>query len=366
MTSGGHGVGSLAALRAVIPSRCYERSTIRGVLAVVRDVAGYAAVIALLATTDRWWLVLPLEVLAGLLVGALFILGHDASHGTLVRGARLNRALARALMAPSLHVEEAWSFGHNRVHHGFTTRQGLDFVWHPVTVQEYRALPRWARLRHRVEWSPIGAGAYYLRAVWWNKMVVASPPSGGRGGRGARWFVLGGAALATAGALALGSAGSGGLVGAVTMWLQLVVVPFLVYIQLIGWTVYVHHIGPDIRWWTPREWSRSRAQTESTTILRIPRALNVFFHHIFVHVPHHVDVRIPWYRLPDAARALHAAVPGTIVDRRLRVVDYLRATRRCKLYDFERGLWLTYAEAEAISSTCAAATVPVSEAAIPR
>jgi acyl-lipid omega-6 desaturase (Delta-12 desaturase) len=338
-------VASLAELRAAIPSRCYERSTVRGLLAVAVDLTGYAAVIVLLATTDHWWLVPPLEIVAGLFVGGLFILGHDASHGSLVRGARLNRVLACALMLPSLHSEDAWALGHNRVHHGFTARQGLDFVWHPVTVAEYGVMSQWGRLRHRVEWSPLGAGAYYLRAVWWNKMVTASAPTGGRGGGRDRWLVLLGAALATAGALALGSARWGGPAGALVMWLELVVVPFLVYVQLIGWTVYVHHVGPDIRWWTPREWNRSRAQMESTTILRIPRALNVFFHHIFVHVPHHVDVRIPWYRLPDAARALHTARPGTIVDRRLRIADYLRATRRCKLYDFERGTWLTYAEA---------------------
>jgi acyl-lipid omega-6 desaturase (Delta-12 desaturase) len=34
-------------------------------------------------------------------------------------------------MGPSAHVEAAWDLGHNRIHHGYTTRQGFDFVWHP-------------------------------------------------------------------------------------------------------------------------------------------------------------------------------------------------------------------------------------------
>ena len=39
---------------------------------------------------------------------------------------------------------------------------------------------RLGRLRHRFEWGPFGAGAYYLREVWWNKMVRFTPPSRSR------------------------------------------------------------------------------------------------------------------------------------------------------------------------------------------
>jgi len=120
------------------------------------------------------------------------------------------------------------------------------------------------------------------------------------------------------------------------------VFPFLVFVQVIGWTVHVHHIGPEIRWWTRAEWTRRRAQTESTTVLRVPAVLNVFFHNIFVHVPHHVDTRIPWYHLPAAAAAIDRALPGVVVDRPFRVRDYLASTRACKLYDFDAGAWLQY------------------------
>ncbi len=56
-------------------------------------------------------------------------------------------------MVPSAHVEAAWNLGHNRIHHGYTTREGFDFVWHPITVDDYRAMGKLARLRHRLEWS---------------------------------------------------------------------------------------------------------------------------------------------------------------------------------------------------------------------
>jgi omega-6 fatty acid desaturase (delta-12 desaturase) len=68
--------------------------------------------------------------------------------------------------------------------------------------------------------------------------------------------------------------------------------------------------------------------------------MRVFFHNIFEHVPHHVDMRIPFYELPRAAKAIRDAFPETVSEQRFTIRGYLRTTRRCKLYDFERGLWL--------------------------
>ena len=56
-------------------------------------------------------------------------------------------------------------------------------------------------------------------------------------------------------------------VGGIWQWAKVVVIPFLLFCQAIGWVVHVHHIAPDIRWWPRREWNRFRGQVEGTTIL---------------------------------------------------------------------------------------------------
>ena len=107
--------------------------------------------------------------------------------------------------------------------------------------------------------------------------------------------------------------------------------------------VHVHHVAPDIRWWPRKEWSQFKGQMESTTILRVPAVVNrLFFHNIFVHVPHHVDARIPFHQLPAAATAIAEAYPQTVRSGKLSLREYVRDAKACKLYDFDAGTWLPY------------------------
>ena len=321
----------------VIPGHCYERSTARGLGLLARDLTVYALAVWGLIATDNPLLLVPLWIVAGLAVAALFVLGHDAAHGALFDSKRLNAVVGRLTMLPSLHATEVWIFGHNRVHHGHTLRQGMDFVWHPLTIAEYEGMGRLGRLRHRFEWGPFGSGAYYLREVWWNKMVRFRPPA--RWARVMRRDQLIVAAFAI-GALAL-SVALAGAVGA-WIWVKTVVVPFVLFCHAIGWVVYVHHIAPEIRWWPRREWNRFRGQVEGTTVLWGPPGWDLFFHWIMVHLPHHVDMHIPCYRLPEAARAIAEAFPDHVDERPIRLRDFRRSVKACKLHDFETGTWSGY------------------------
>jgi omega-6 fatty acid desaturase (delta-12 desaturase) len=286
--------------------------------------------------------------LCGLVIAGLFVVAHDAAHGALFRSKRLNSLVGHVAMLPSWHVYEGWVLGHNRIHHGYTARQGFDFVWHPYTPEDYAAMGRWKRMRHRLEWSWLGAGAYYIREVWWNKMIVGKPPARWvKSIRRDRLFVAGFLVIS---AVALGWAGwhqADSLWGAVWMVARVLVLPYLVFSYIMGSCVHVHHIQPGIRWWKRREWTKFRGQMEGTTVLRAPRGLNFFLHWIMVHVPHHVDMRIPMYHLELAADAIKAAFPDTVHDAPLRFRDFVRNTRQCKLYDFDAGEWMTYEQARA-------------------
>jgi acyl-lipid omega-6 desaturase (Delta-12 desaturase) len=123
------------------------------------------------------------------------------------------------------------------------------------------------------------------------------------------------------------------------------VIPFLTFSYLIGSVVHVHHVQPDIRWWKRREWTKFKGQMEGTTILRTAPGMNFFLHWIMVHIPHHVDMRIPMYNLELAADAIKKAYPETVHDEPMSFRDFVDNSRKCKLYDYDTGTWLTYADA---------------------
>ena len=340
--------GSLRPVLAAIPPEAYDNPTWKGLAYFGRDLLIYGACVAALIHWSNPLIVVPVWMIAILAVSALFVVGHDSAHQALFHHRWLNDTVGRAAMLPSWHVYNAWIVGHNRVHHGFTTRQGYDFVWHPYTPEQYAAMSKTARARHRLEWSFAGAGAYYTREVWWNKMILwRAPHRVARAVTRDRLVVGAFLAAATAGLTSYALAGGSSIAGAVWLVVRVLVVPFLGFTFTIGSIVHVHHIDPEIKWLRRDEWTKFAAQMQGTTVLRARHGLNFFMHWIMVHVPHHVDMRIPMYNLDMAAAAIEEAFPDTVVDRPLRFRDFIANSRKCKLYDFDAGRWMTYAEAAA-------------------
>ena len=336
--------GSLKPVLDILPDSVYDNPTGRGMTYFIRDLAMYAALLAALVVVSNVFAVAALEVGMALVISGLFVVAHDAAHGALFKTKRMNSVVGHLAMLPSWHVYEGWVLGHNRVHHPYTVRQGYDFVWHPTTPHEYAAMGWWRRSLHKAEWSWVGMGLYYLHQVWWKKMMVGQNPARwAKTIRRDRWvvtgFIAGMLALFSAVGIAAGDSPAG------LLWLDVrtVVLPFLGFSYVIGSVVHIHHISPEIRWWKKEEWTKFKAQMQGTTVLRAPKGLNFFIHWIMVHVPHHVDMRVPMYHLEEAAAAIEAAFPGSVIDRPMRFRDFVTNSRACKLYDFDAGRWLTYA-----------------------
>ncbi len=335
---------------AAVPADCYDKPTWLGLLYVVRALLLHATVCLALIAIDAPLSLLLLWPLGGLTISGLFVLGHDAAHGALFRQKWLNDLVARWTLLPSLHAVSPWSLGHNRLHHVHTAREGADFVWHPCSPAQFTALPRWRRLLHRFEWSAAGTGAYYLRSIWWEKMMRLQPPERFVAAfrRDRVWVTL----YAVVWMVALFVLGHGrmqSVLAGVWMMVKVGLLPWLLWNQFIGATVHVHHVGPGLLWRRQDRWSRYRGQVEATTSFTVPAWYNLFAHNIHLHAAHHVDPRIPFYHLPRATAALQARFGDAFAVRALRWRDPLVNLRRCKLYDFERERWLTYAEAQASS-----------------
>lgn len=333
----------LADFNRSIPTECYDNPTSRGLLLLSRDALIYAIAIALLAVTSSpLWTVMGWLIAANA-ISAMFVIGHDAAHGALFRSRRLNYWVGQLAMLPSLHAFSVWAYGHNRIHHAFACCQGLDFVWQPVTPSQFREFSPLRKLRHRLEWSIVGSGFYYVRAMWFGKIVRGESPEKLRADFRRDRLIVAAFAVVFAALCALAGWVPTGSTGAATWSLiKLAVVPWLLWNMAIGWTVYVHHIHPDIAWSTRRDWTKVKGHVEGTTNYRMPWWINLFWHNIFDHTAHHLDPRIPFYNLPAATAALSAEHGTLVAQKPYRLRDYLDVNRRCKLFDYERGQWVDY------------------------
>jgi acyl-lipid omega-6 desaturase (Delta-12 desaturase) len=320
------------------------RTTLYPVLLLVFDYALLLAFLAGAVLADSGWLRVACGLAAGFVIGRLFIIGHDACHQSLTPHRRLNQWLGRIAFLPSLTPYSLWEVGHNVVHHGYTNLKGFDFVWAPLTAEEFAGLtPLQQRLDriYRSGWAP---GLYYLVEIWWKRMFF---PGRKQMPTRRRVFVLdnllvSGFALLWIAGLAWFALATGR--GLLPVLLTGFVVPFLFWTAMIGFVVYVHHTHAEVHWHADRvAWARSQPFVSTTVHLTFPAGIGAALHHIMEHTAHHVDMTIPLYRLATAQGKLEEMMPGRIIVQPFSWRWYFDTARRCKLYDLERDTWTDYA-----------------------
>jgi omega-6 fatty acid desaturase (delta-12 desaturase) len=93
--------------------------------------------IASLLVVDAWWVKVFASLVAALWIARLFVIGHDACHGSYTPNKILNKWIGRIAFLPSLTPYSLWEIGHNLAHHGFTNLKGRDYVWTPYSPNEF-------------------------------------------------------------------------------------------------------------------------------------------------------------------------------------------------------------------------------------
>ncbi|HEV8500487.1 MAG TPA: fatty acid desaturase [Casimicrobiaceae bacterium] len=309
--------------------------------AVLLDFGVYLTATVLAITVDATWLKAVLAFTAGIMISTLFVLGHDATHGSLVASSRQNRVLGRLLFLPSLHNYTLWRIQHNRLHHQSPNVKGIN-SWSPFSPDEFRALPRWRRGLERV-YRGGGFGLYYL-VERWSRHKFVPLANVDPAWRRAAWMdvvpIVAWLTLLVAGIVKLGA--NAGHSWLASLWWGFVL-PFLVWNWSMGLTVFLQHTHFCVPWFRDAaQAARHGGQEEVTVHVRYPRWYGRLSHDIMEHPAHHINPLIPFYRLNAAqTRLLDVLGDAAIVERV--GPRYIRALmRRCKLYDYDRQEWTDF------------------------
>jgi omega-6 fatty acid desaturase (delta-12 desaturase) len=336
----------LNTVRQAISRTCYDRSTLQTFGWYAFDLALYLGLMWGVFAAESWWVKLLFGFGAGCAVAFMFVWAHDAAHGALFKSDWTAEILGTAFMLPSLNPYRLWCHGHNRVHHGFTSYSPVDWIWRPLTPVAYAALPWYRRLVYRMERSPWTCALHYLLKVWWPGMVMYRPDrqSRERFGYSVHKLITLGFAIAMS---VVCYVWGGGIMGVVAG----VVVPFIVFNYFIALFVFLHHTHPEVPFFDHRpEWSNTIGQVYCSIVWRCSRLSELLIHNIMIHVPHHVDSRIPFYRLKAAYADLQKSYGEYLHEYRFRWRTVRMIFRRCQLYDFDAKRWYSFREAAALQA----------------
>lgn len=346
-------------VRGQVPAEIRTRSLLRG-LASFAVAAALYGVTLWGALAAPWW---PVQVVSGvingLFIAMIFVVGHDACHGSLTPYEALNQVLGRLAFLPSLTPYITWEFAHNRIHHSYTNWRGKDYAWAPFSKDEYDRMSLVRRFLERHYRSILGLGSYYLIEYWWKHLLFPSRAEREEMKQPKTYVfdltcVL--ALLATEVGLVIWRAMSlqasavdanAGFWGAFTSPAAVILVglvaPFLMWNWFMSFAIFQHHNHPRVAWFVDRdEWDFFAGQVEATVHVIMPWYLEFVTAHIMQHTAHHVDPKIPLYRLTQSQGCLEEAYPKDIVVERWTFVTLGRTLARCKLYDYENHRWLNF------------------------
>ncbi len=299
---------------------------------VVTTLAALLATIALAALAPwravRW----AAGVTEALTLLRVFILYHDHMHGALLRRSRAAAGLFRALGVLLLAPPRWWTDTHN-YHHAHTARLGAPPTGTYVcwSVERWRAATPGQRLLYRLERHPLTMVFGHALVFFMGMCVLpfAARP---------RRYASSGLAAALHVALA---AALWRLAGVET-YLTAVAAPFFIACAAGSYLFYAQHNAPGIALRADADWEQSDAALAGATYLHTGPVLRWFTGNIGFHHVHHLNVRIPFYRLPEAMRALPALQRPVVTTLAPRNV---LACLRLALWDEERGRLVSFSDA---------------------
>jgi acyl-lipid omega-6 desaturase (Delta-12 desaturase) len=280
-----------------------------------------------------WWpLRTALSVLGALLMVRAFITYHDYMHGAILRNSRPAWLLFHLYAAFALTPPRSWKKSHN-YHHGNVGKISTKSIgaFPVMTTEMWRAASTRERLSYRLQRHPLVVVFSYLTIFAYSiclEPLLREPR---------KYWDSGLALLGHIGLIAVLW-----LVGGFATAFFVVILPMTIASALGSYLFFAQHSFKRMHIITPEAWTFYRAALESSSYMRLNRVMQWFTGNIGYHHIHHLNLRIPFYRLPEAMAAipeLQSPVTTSLAPR-----DII-ACFQSSLWDQEKHRMVSYREA---------------------
>jgi omega-6 fatty acid desaturase (delta-12 desaturase) len=280
-----------------------------------------------------WWpLQAAFSVFAALLMVRAFITYHDYMHRAILVRSRIAWLLFRVYSAVTLTPPRAWKQSHN-YHHGHVGQlhdSGIGAF--PVMTTEAWVNASWlTKLNYRVTRHPITVLAGYVTVFLFSLTLLPFLKSPARNWDGL--VVL---------AAHVGAIAALWVFGGFATAFFVMLLPITIASMLGSYLFFAQHSYKDMKILPADRWSYHEAALASSSYMKLNKVMAWFTGNIGFHHVHHLNVRIPFYRLPDAMNAIpELQSPATTTLSLKEIRDCFRAC----LWDEKQQRAVTYREA---------------------
>ena len=285
-----------------------------------------------------WWpLQLLLSLLAALLMVRAFITYHDFMHRAILPRSRTAWLLFRAYSALALTPPRSWKKSHN-YHHGHVGQLASPSIgaFPLMTTQMWQEASWGERTSYRITRHPLTVLTGYITIFFFSVTLLPLLKDPAR-----HWDSL----LALVGHAAL----------VAVLWIFggfgtvffVVLLPMTIASALGSYLFFAQHSFRNMHILSTEAWTYPRAALESSSYMQLNKVMQWFTGNIGFHHIHHLNVRIPFYRLPevmDAIPELQSPVTTTLRPRDI------RDCFRCCLWDEDHQRVVSYREASRLAA----------------
>ena len=277
------------------------------------------------------------SILAGFVVVRLFVIFHDFFHGAILRKSKIAHSILYMFGLMVLSPAKSWKSSHDHHHKHNSNEFGAEIGGFPLmTTDEYHKASPLRQLGYRLVRNPLVILFGYITGFLVNKTLIK--------------FVSNPIENYSCGISLVLHFGLAILIGIYSIKALILgmLLPLFIGAAVGTYLFYVQHNFPGMKRREGKEWDYVYAAMHSSSYLRASPLMNWFTGNIGYHHVHHLNAKIPFYRLPEAMEEMHELQTPTPTS--LSLSDIISCLQ-LKLWDPASEQLLTFREAKLLVQT---------------